>query len=120
MKIKIKIMFMFLCIAGCEEREKIQLKGGYEAIRIYGDAHSLVKPDRKILVMANVVRAIDNDTYIIGLREEAIPKASVSKRLVDQPYGYFIYNKINGTLRLGLSYEELAGIVNVESVGLIF
>lgn len=74
---------------------------------MYGDARSIVRPNNSILVMPNVVNAIEKEGYIIGYREVAVPKAELPFGIEDQSYGYFIYFKSGNRLNVGLSKAEL-------------
>ena len=69
------ILLAFLI--GCDQRKELTLQDGYEVVRVYGDAHSIIKPTGRELVMSNVVNVADDELYIIGLREVSNPKIKI-------------------------------------------
>ncbi len=102
---------------GCifKERKQITLHYGYKIVRMYGDAHSLVSVESREIVMPNVVRATDNERYIVGLRTAASPKQS---SFDSQRYGYFIYDKQRKILYDGYSKTEFEERLRKENIGL--
>ncbi|WNO11240.1 hypothetical protein [Teredinibacter sp. KSP-S5-2] len=116
-RVLILCAFIFF-LSGCEEREEIKLQGGYEIIRVYGDAHSIATPDGRELVMPNVVSAKDDSLYIIGRTEAPVPAITLPEGLKLQPYGYFIFEKGTGVLSVGLSLKEFQDKLLKENISL--
>ena len=112
------ILAIGLILSACESREELHPKDGYSIIRIYGDAHSLMKPNGRELVMPNVVDISDNEMFIIGLRIKADPELILPEYKLDKSYGYFLYDKKKNILRDGLSHEELLDILVSEKIKL--
>lgn len=102
----LSIILLVVLFGGCDTRENYQLQDGFEIIRVYGDAHSIVTPEGRELVMPNVVEVRDDKFFLVGLRKKVEPAMTHSEGVQDQPYGYFIYEKNTTVLELGLSYAE--------------
>jgi len=115
-KIGITLVMVGIIIGGlvvsCYElppkRKKIELSDGYYISRWYGDTRALVQPNRAVLVMPSIIQASDNKKYIIGLRAKKDLRLTwLGDNTINQPYGYFIYNKQTEALQLGLSRAQL-------------
>ena len=121
MKLLITSTFLILiALSGCEKRKEIILQGGYKPVRLYGDAHSILKPNGKELIMPNVVYAVDNESFLVGLRQRAKPELKLPSGVDDQLYGYFIYDKKTNNLTMGLTVEELRSLSMEKNINLEF
>jgi hypothetical protein len=106
MRLLIVVCAFAFTLFGCEGRKNLELRDGFTVTRIYGDAHAIGKPNGRLLIMPNVVDAIDDEDYLVGLRKKSDPEFKTPKGREDQLYGYFIYDKKTKELDLGLSYDE--------------
>ena len=104
--VRLLIIICTVALLGCEGRKNLELQDGFTVTRIYGDAHAIGKPNGRLLIMPNVVDAIDNEDYLVGLRKKSDSEFKIPEGREDQPYGYFIYDKKTEKLVLGLSYNE--------------
>ncbi len=112
------IIICTVALLGCEGKKSLELQDGFTLTRIYGDVHAVGKPDGRLLVMPNVVDAIDDEDYLVGLRVKSDPEFNVPGSRKDQPYGYFIYDKKSEKLVLGLSYSEYLMASDEKDIGL--
>lgn len=101
--VRLLIIICIVALLGCEGRKNLELQDGFTVMRIYGDAHAIGKPNGRLLIMPNVVDAIDDEDYLVGLRKKSEPEFKVPEGREDQPYGYFIYDKKTQELLMGLS-----------------
>lgn len=103
---RLLIIICTVALLGCDGRKNLELQDGFTVTRIYGDAHAVGKPNGRLLIMPNVVDAIDDEYYLVGLRNKSDPEFKIPEGREDQPYGYFIYDKKTEKLVLGLSYND--------------
>jgi len=108
----IHAMTLVCFLAACEERDALDVHYGFDIVRVYGDAHSLIDPDGRVIILPNVTEVKDDKRYIIGYRAPSEPEFSVNNKSADQPFGYFLYDKKSGELSSGLSQGELNELLN--------
>lgn len=115
---RLLIIICIVALLGCEGRKNLELQDGFTVTRIYGDAHAIGMPNGSILIMPNVVDAIDDEDYLVGLRKKSDPEFKIPEGRENQPYGYFIYDKKTEKLVLGLSYNEYLIASEEKGIGL--
>lgn len=111
---RILIFLLISLLVGCDVR---LLSDGYKISDSSNDRNSLVNPENRILVLPNVVAAVDDERFIIGLREDV----GYGERLAfteDEPYGYFLYDKEIQELIMGLSEQELGELIEEKGIQL--
>ena len=109
-------LILCLLISGCTR--KIELQDGFRVVRTSGNSRTLVKPDGVALIYPTVANAVDDDQFIIGLREDIGFGLRLSEGFEDQPYGYFIYDKTIQERVMGLSENELAELTEEKGIDL--
>ena len=103
---KVVILSIFAALSACSERS---LGGGYKYVKLNYQNHIIANDHGRILVYTNVTFAKKKGKCIIGLRELDEPVGNPPERMkiVDGKYGYFVFNINTGSLRDGLTKEEL-------------
>ena len=102
-----------LLLSGCGR--KTRLKDGFKIVDGSNDVNALIDPDNRVLVSPNVTNVVDNERFIIGLREDV---DFGSGDLREDQFGYFIYDKETRELIEGLSEREFQELSQEKGIDL--